>query len=100
MSGTQKTFRLGGAGGYSVRAVGHAPTRQGGKPTYTHVDLYLRRDANDCDAALLVSCKLSDDVKCIAPISRASLIKRGLSEGNAVYLRALVHRVWRNRSMS
>ncbi len=36
----QKTFRLGGAGGYSIRAVGFAPERRDQKPVYESIQLW------------------------------------------------------------
>lgn len=91
MSGV-KTFRLGGAGGYSIRAIGHAPTRRDQSPVYERVQLFSdvlgekvfeieltdRNVAEACAAIVSAASLCADDANFLVTLCENALQHRAM----------------------
>lgn len=94
MSEGKKTFRLGGAGGYSVHAVGHAPTRRGCKPAYETVQ--LRSDLLGGSVMFDVPLTAENVVGACAAVSAAG----SLCEEDIAFLCGLLESALQNSAMN
>ena len=94
------SIRIGGVGGWSIRATVLLSRGQFGKSHFSHVELWRDADTEQgTKAKLHVSVALTDDAGCLDALTRARIIEvSGLDMTDATYLRQHVNQAWRRRA--
>ena len=97
------SIRIGGVGGWSIRATVLPSRGQFGKSHFSHVELWRDADTEQgTEAKLHVSVALTDDAGCLDALDALTCVAigqvTGLPKSDAFHLRQHVNRAWRRRA--